>query len=135
MRPGLHPPFIPLLEEFILSLQLTRPKIQNGGDVSLSREKIYSIPICCYFSSNKSTCLIDVLSPSARSYIIASCLNKYNSFISCPTRQSGGESLGRREKLAQKVGRREIYHSVPPPSNDVKPTSKRRGFFLILKCL
>ena len=51
---------------------------------------------------------------------------KYNSFISCPTRQSGGESLGRREKLAQKVGRREklaekvgrreIYHPVPPPS-------------------
>ena len=25
-------------------------------------------------------------------------------------------SLGRREKLPQKVGRREIYHPVPPPS-------------------
>ena len=30
-------------------------------------------------------------------------------------------SLGRREKLPQRVGRREIYRPVPPPSNDVVP--------------
>ena len=28
----------------------------------------------------------------------------------------GGKRLGRREKLAQKVGRREIYFPVPPPN-------------------
>ena len=26
------------------------------------------------------------------------------------------QKVGRREKLAEKVGRREIYHPVPPPS-------------------
>ena len=29
-----------------------------------------------------------------------------------------GKRLGRREKLAQKVGRREIYSLTPPPSID-----------------
>ena len=30
-------------------------------------------------------------------------------------------SLGRREKLPQRVGRREIYRPVPSPSSDVVP--------------
>ena len=30
------------------------------------------------------------------------------------------QKVGRKEKLAEKVGRREIYPPVPPPSNSVK---------------
>ena len=30
------------------------------------------------------------------------------------------QKVGRKEKLAEKVGRREIYPPVPPPSNRVK---------------
>ena len=51
-------------EEFIPSLQLPRPKIQNAGGTLFSRGKIYSIPICCYFSSNKSTCFSNVFASS-----------------------------------------------------------------------
>ena len=47
----------PFLRGVYPLLAINSRKNSNGGDVSLSREKIYSIPICCYFSSNKSTCL------------------------------------------------------------------------------
>ena len=36
-------------------------------------------------------------------------------------RQKLPQKVGRREKSAEKVGRREIYRPVPPPSNDVAP--------------
>ena len=62
-------PYIPFWEDFILSLQLTRPKIQNGGDVSLSREKATASPFVATFPATNllvvsilSTCIISTVS-------------------------------------------------------------------------
>ena len=49
-------PLHPFLRGFYPLLAINSPKNSKWGRRIIIQIKIYSIPICCYFSSNKSTC-------------------------------------------------------------------------------